>query len=130
MHNYPELKFIFAELFLFEDNAAYEILYGGDVMSEQRQQRVPEIELIKAIAIIGMVFVHIYELTQFAFSEQDSVQRTFGIIISFFGGIIAAFFKIAFAGLARKYFSAVDTNVDFTRKNGTSERIVVQPLCC
>jgi uncharacterized membrane protein len=64
-------------------------LLGGDLMSEQKQKRVFEIELIKALAIIGMVFVHIYELTPFAFSESNRVEYTFGIIISFFGGIIS-----------------------------------------
>ncbi len=58
-------------------------------MSEQRQQRVLEIELIKALAIVGMVFVHIYELTRFAFCEPDGIKLTFGIIVSFFGGIIS-----------------------------------------
>ena len=70
-------------------NMMQRMKHGGNAMSEQKQKRIYELELIKAIAIIGMVFVHIYELTQFAFSEQDSVQRTFGIIVSFFGGIIS-----------------------------------------
>lgn len=56
---------------------------------QSKVKRVLEIELIKVIAIVGMVFVHIYELTVFAFNEKGGASYYAGVTISFFGGIIS-----------------------------------------
>ena len=55
-----------------------------------KDNRIPEIELMKAIAIVGMVFVHIYECTGFAFSINEGPVYLLGLIVEFMGGVISA----------------------------------------
>ena len=56
----------------------------------QKADRIPELELMKAIAIVGMVFVHIYEYTGFAFSTTEGAVYLLGLTVEFFGGVISA----------------------------------------
>ncbi len=57
----------------------------------QQSRRIPEIELLKAIAIIGMIFVHVLEVSMEAFENAwelpGSIPYT---LIEFLGGIPAA----------------------------------------
>ena len=62
-----------------------------NIQEGKKTSRVPEIELMKAIAIIGMVFVHVLEgslnVFEDAWSLPGSIPYT---LVEFFGGIPAA----------------------------------------
>ena len=54
-----------------------------------RQGRVPEIELMKAVAIISMVLVHVFEMST-GIRLRTRMQYIAGLTIEFFGGILSA----------------------------------------
>lgn len=45
---------------------------------------------MKAVAIVGMVFVHIYEITDFAYEIDEGPAFWLGVIVEFMGGVISA----------------------------------------
>ena len=53
-------------------------------------KRVLEIEIMKAVAIIGMIYVHVYELTGLLGVATSGIPYVIGWWICFFGGIFSA----------------------------------------
>ena len=51
--------------------------------------RILEIELMKAIAIIGMVYIHIFEMSLFIDEITSGTEFKIGVVLDFFGGIIS-----------------------------------------
>ena len=53
------------------------------------KKRILEVELMKAIAIIGMVYIHVFETSDFIGTITSGPEYTVGVILDFFGGIIS-----------------------------------------
>ena len=52
--------------------------------------RIREIELMKVIAIIGMIFVHVFEESPCYSDDASGATLYIGVVISFFGGALSA----------------------------------------
>lgn len=62
----------------------------GLSLMKKKTKRIPEIELMKAIAIIGMVFVHVYEMADCYDTYTSGAGYYIGIIIELFGSVFSA----------------------------------------
>lgn len=60
-------------------------------LSNQKTSRVPELEILKFVAIVGMVFVHFYEVADEGHLQLlTDAENTVGWFITFMGGAPAA----------------------------------------